>query len=86
MQDFVDVDGTKDLGNKRSMTLENGNKIHIEQFDPYGFWRVHYDKGQVPEKLRGHYTSFDRAMVDVKSYLASLPKKEKPKAIKTNAS
>lgn len=86
MQDFTDIEKSKDLGNKRSLTLENGNKIHFERTDPYGFWKVHYDKGQVPEKLKGNYTSFDIAMVAVKSYLAiKNPESEEPTVKKPRA-
>lgn len=87
MQDFTAIEGNKDLGSKRSLTLENGNTIHFERTDPYGFWYVHYDKGQMPEKLRGAYTSYDRARADVDSYLANLKpeKKEKKKENVVNA-
>lgn len=88
MEDFK---GAKDLDGRRSVTLENGNKLIIERTDPYGFWKVHYEKGQIPDKLSGLYTSYDRAMVDVNSYIATLKPTEesvdkKPKAKLSNAS
>lgn len=85
MQDFTEIEGDKDLGNKRSLTLENGNKIYFERKDPYGFWYIHYDKGQMPEKLRGAYTSYDRAKLAVDSYLANLKPEKKEKKKEVNA-
>ena len=67
LQDFV---GDNDLANKRVMTLDNGAKLIFERKDPYGFWSIHYEKGQVPEDLQGHYTTFDLAQKDVARYLA----------------
>jgi hypothetical protein len=76
MQDVVMsfVSDDRDLRNKRSIELTNGNKIHFERSDPYGFWKVHYDKGQVPVKLQGQYTSFEQAEMAVRGYLTDLGK------------
>jgi hypothetical protein len=54
--------------NRRTVEL-NSNKIHFDRKDPYGFWFVHYDKGQVPASLQGAFTSFDRALLAVSTYL-----------------
>lgn len=75
------TEGTNDLGNHRTLTLEN-NKIHFKRTDPYGFWTVNYDKGQVPVSLRGHYTSYDKAAQAVEGYLANLPKEPEKKVVK----
>lgn len=85
MQDFNNIEMSE---NKRSMTLDNGNKINFTRKDPYGFWFISYEKGQVPESLQGAYTSYDRALVDVKGYLTQkqLEKKTaKPKETKAEA-
>ena len=62
--------GPQDLGRHRVFHLENGNKIHIKAEDPYGFWRINLDKGNLPEKLKGMYTSVEMARKDVERYLA----------------
>lgn len=69
MEDFTDLKGAYDLTNRRTLTLANGNKIIFQRTDPYGFWTVHHERGQMPSKLNGHYTSYDRALVAVQAYL-----------------
>jgi hypothetical protein len=64
-----DLDPSRDLGKIRTIELGN-NKIHLKQKDPYGFWHVNFDKGQVPNKLKGAYTDFVMAERDVRAYLA----------------
>jgi hypothetical protein len=75
-----DFQESKDLDSKRSLTLENGNKIYIERKDPYGFWDIHYDKGQIPDSLKGKFTSYDRAEHAVKVYLSEKAKPVKQKS------
>jgi hypothetical protein len=58
----------KDLLLKRSYTLKNGNKVNISKTDPYGFWEVHMEKGQLPDKLKGQYTTPMEAEKAVTSY------------------
>lgn len=55
--------------NKRTMTIPNGNKIHFERTDPYGFWYVHHDKGTMPDSMTGAYTTYDQAERAVMAYL-----------------
>jgi len=38
-------------------TLKNGSVVHAKCLDPYGMWRLNYDKGALPEMLQGDYTS-----------------------------
>jgi hypothetical protein len=66
MEDF---ETSRDLGKIRTTDLGN-NKIHVKQKDPYGFWFINFDKGQVPEKLKGAYTDFVMAERAVNAYLA----------------
>ena len=79
MEDF---DFEEQLVNKRAVTLKNGNTINFVRSDPYGFWTVHYEKGQMPDHLTGQFTSYDRAETAVKAYLLELGK-EPAKAAKT---
>lgn len=53
---------------KRSFDLSNGNKLYAERTDPYGFWRLHLDKGQLPERYLGYYTTWDAVVEDVQRY------------------
>ena len=77
MDDFNDYDTTKDLPNIRKVTLSNGSSLTLKREDPYGFWSVHYEKGQVPERLKGLYTSPHEAMKDITNYLEATGKKLK---------
>lgn len=63
MQDMVETN-TK----KRLFELENGNKLWAVQSDPYGFWALHLDKGQLPEKFQGQYSTWDAVKKDVERY------------------
>lgn len=58
--------------------LEDGQKIHFECRDPYHHWYIHFNKGQVPEKLKGAYTDFNFARIDVEKYLAEKGRAKKP--------
>lgn len=65
MEDF---NTDKDLGNRRTIETAN-NKFLIQKYDPYGFWKIHTEKGRVPEVLSGTYTAFEYAKRDVENYL-----------------
>lgn len=56
------------IDNVRVLDLGN-NKIYFKYTDPYGFIQVNFDKGQMPENLRGSYTSLDAAKTAVENYL-----------------
>lgn len=63
------IDHIESDPNKRTLHLTNGNKVHVERQDPYGFWYVHYDKGPMPDQMTGAYTTYDQAEKAVVSYL-----------------
>lgn len=71
MESIFDHEGDKDLAKHRIVELDNNNKIHIKREDPYGFWFVNLERGRFPDGsiLHGAFTSFDRAMVAVETYL-----------------
>jgi hypothetical protein len=73
----------KDLSKTRTIELENGNVLYVKNTDPYGFWTVHYEHGQLPKSMRGAYTTWDYALAAVKKYLAD--KDEPIVAIHTQA-
>ena len=78
-----DVISDKDLSKIRTIELDNGNMLIVENKDPYGFWYVHYEKGQLPKRMQGAYTTWEYALAAVKRYLAE--KDEPIVAIRTQA-
>jgi hypothetical protein len=74
MQEF---NNEKDLAKVRTLSVEGGNAINISSVDPYGFWYVSWERGQLPEKLKGAYTTFSEAEKAVRTYLAEKGKEVK---------
>lgn len=67
--DIFDEEYDKEhTGKYRKIEVE-GNVIHIRCEDPYGFWYVSVEKGTIPDRLKGAYTSFDQALRDVNLWL-----------------
>lgn len=64
------VDPTRDLPKKRTVSVEDGTDFHIKQEDPHGFWYIHREKGQIPAKLQGAWTSFAKAKAAIDLYLS----------------
>lgn len=54
-----------DLGN---------NKLMMKRTDPFGLISIHLEKGQLPEYLKGNYTTWEAAKIDVDKYLAERAK------------
>lgn len=63
MQDMAETNSKK-----RLFELENGNKLWAVQSDPFGFWALHLDKGQLPERFQGQYSNWDAVIKDVERY------------------
>lgn len=73
MKDF-DADPKRDLPKERPLGLATGGKendfvVKKRDDDPYGFWWITRERGQVPDALKGAYTTPDRAERAVKEYL-----------------
>jgi len=69
IEDLIDhEEGDTDLMRHRKLILKN-NVIHFKQDGQYGLWTVNFDKGQVPERLKGQYTSPQLALDAVNVYL-----------------
>jgi len=49
--------------------MGTGIKIYFRKIPPYGFWKISFERGELPEKLSGVYTSFKAAQKDAVSYL-----------------
>jgi hypothetical protein len=46
------------------------NKLFMKRVDPYGFVYVNYERGELPQELKGAYTSFEAARTGIQKYLA----------------
>lgn len=68
--DIITDERGRQVENVRVLELPN-NKIYFKYTSPYGFVQVNFDKGQMPESLRGSYTSLDAAKIAVQTYLAN---------------
>lgn len=66
----------------RVLDLEDGQKVHFRATNPYGLWSIHFNKGQLPEKLKGEYTSYEYALRDVLTYLGEKDRKPAVKETK----
>ena len=60
--------GDKDLSKVRVFDLENGNKLLAKQTDPYGFWRLSLEKGQVPAWLDQDFNEWGQVIKAVDRY------------------
>lgn len=63
-----EFDPSRDMPSTRKVEVPNGPAFLVERKDPYGFWYVRREHGQVPAKLQGAYTSFEKAELDINTY------------------
>lgn len=61
-----DIEPTKDIPNRR--VVDNTPYI-LTRKDPYGFWFVSVEKGNIPQFLTGSYTTYEEAKKNVLIYL-----------------
>jgi hypothetical protein len=54
---IIEREGYPDLLDRRYIDFGD-NTIYATQEDPYGFWHLSLDKGQLPERYRGSYTTW----------------------------
>lgn len=78
---FDDEYDKEHMGKYRKIELD-GNTVHIKCEDPYGFWHISIAKGQIPEKLKGAYTSFDQALREVNVWLKDKKEPYLPQEVK----
>lgn len=73
------IDPVRDLKPKRALGIDASNDYMITCTDPYGFWNISRERGQIPEELKGSYSSPARAREAVTSMLAraKAPAKDK---------
>lgn len=60
--------GDKDKSRIREFTLENGNILYAKQTDPYGFWRLNLEKGQLPAWLDQDFNEWGQVLKAVERY------------------
>lgn len=41
--------------------LSNGQKVHFRRIEPYMFWKIAWEKGAVPDILKGQYITLESA-------------------------
>lgn len=68
MYTLKDQLGDKDMSKTRVFELENGNKLIAKQTDPYGFWRLSLEKGQVPQWLDQSFNEWGQVLKAVERY------------------
>jgi hypothetical protein len=67
---------------KAHKIVTTGNTVHFTSEDPYGFWRMTLDKGGLPAKYQGSYTTLAQAIQAAQAWITEkkleviLPTKE----------
>lgn len=69
MNSFEDFDPDRDLKTERYIHLNDKSKVTVRKDDVYGFWSLHLEKGRLPDKWRGKYTSYQAAKKDLELLL-----------------
>tara|TARA_R110000822_G_scaffold246126_4_gene374517 strand:+ start:2554 stop:2883 length:330 start_codon:yes stop_codon:yes gene_type:complete len=76
MQDFDEMstsleDTDKDIPLTRTISLNDGNFLHLRKEPVFGFWRFHLDKGKLPAFMDTTFTSVSEARKTMQKYLDS---------------
>lgn len=58
---------------RRTIELENGNKVNFTAGPRYPFWTISFEKGGVPKELSGMYQYYEDAVYAVKKSVANRP-------------
>ncbi|SHH46736.1 hypothetical protein [Bradyrhizobium erythrophlei] len=66
---MFDYDVTGEEGNTRVTEIDNGNKITAARDLQYGFWTLSLDRGALPEKYKGSYTTHEAVDRAIANYL-----------------
>lgn len=66
------IDPNRDIPNIRAIPLPNGNTMYAKRDEQFGFWRFNLDKGQIPQWLKGSYTSLSDAQKAIDKYMNEL--------------
>lgn len=66
----TDVDPEKDYPTYRVWNLPH-NKLHFQREQQYGFWKMWLEKGRLPDRYCGLYTSYPEAKKAAEGYFSS---------------
>jgi hypothetical protein len=58
----------------RQFSLPGKQKLTFKRDPQFSLWRVSFDKGGIPDKLSGTYTTFEYAYTAAQNYLKSRDK------------
>lgn len=64
----MDEFGEYDLKPERTFVLSDGTEAYGYRQGPYDFWKFKYERGMVPTKLQGTFTSFAKLKDAVTAY------------------
>lgn len=69
MYSLDELVGPNDITSVREIPLDNGNILFLKRNDPYGFFTFSLARGQLPDWIKGQYTSLSEAKKAVQKYL-----------------
>lgn len=58
---------------RRTVELENGNSVNFTAGPRYPYWRISFEKGQLPQELRGVYQHYEDAVNAVRRSVLNRP-------------
>lgn len=58
---------------------DSGIKVNFTRTDPFGFIHLFLDKGELPDRYKGQYTSADAAETDARIYIEEVKRQKKDK-------
>lgn len=68
------VDPARDNLRERVIEVSDGPSFILYMQDPYGFWKIRRERGQVPEHMQGEYTTVQMAREAVQTYVTNRKK------------
>lgn len=66
----VFTDPKRDVPSVRKTKVNVENDFIVKREGPHGWWKVHRERGQVPEQLSGWYTKPELAESAIKQYVS----------------
>lgn len=63
--------------NQRVIQPEGSSKIFLNRKDPYGFWYISFERGELPDSLKDAYTTIQMAAHAVDQYLLVSPARKR---------
>jgi hypothetical protein len=70
-----DENGNRDLGKVRYVEFGDIQVKFSSENSPFGFWKMHYSRGNVPWDLQGNYQTFQHAYKALQTYAAKHKRK-----------